>query len=88
MNTLRPCTKVYLALTALTALTYAIGEAGLGGLTVALATLGLALVKGQLVGDWFMGLRGLQGPWRWVILIWLTVPGALIAGAFYLTPGG
>ena len=46
----------------LTLVTFAIGAAGLGGLTLSLSVLGLALVKGQLVGDWFMGLRGDPGP--------------------------
>jgi hypothetical protein len=79
---LRPCTRVYLAMLALTLVTFAIGAAGLGGLTLSLSVLGLALIKGQLVGDWFMGLRGVRGPWRWVIALWLLLPGALIGVAF------
>ena len=45
----------------------------------------LALLKGHLVGDWFMGLCGLRGPWRWVVAIWLLLPGLLIALAFFLS---
>jgi len=81
---LRPCTRVYLVLVGLTLVTFGIGASGLGGLPLALAVLGLALVKGQLVGDWFMGLRGLRGPWRWVVALWLLVPGVLIGVAFTL----
>jgi cytochrome c oxidase subunit IV len=81
---LHPCTRVYLALLGLTLVTFAIGAAGLGGLTMSLSVLGLALIKGQLVGDWFMGLRGVRGPWRWVIALWLLLPGALIGVAFTL----
>ncbi len=81
---LRPCTRVYLVLVGLTGVTFAIGAAGLGGLPLALGVLGLALVKGQLVGDWFMGLRGIRGPWRWVVALWLLVPGGLIGVAFTL----
>ena len=33
-----------------------------------------------------MGLHGLRGPWRWVILIWLLLIGVLITTAFTLTP--
>ncbi len=79
-----PCTLVYLAMTGLTLMTFAIGEAGLRGLGVSLAVLGVALIKGQMVGDFFMGLQGLKGPWRWVIFLWLFVLGALIATAFSL----
>ena len=82
---LRPCTWVYLVLIALTFTTYAVGELGLGGLSFALLVLGIALVKGHLVGDFFMGLHGLSGPWRWVILIWLTLIGGLITLAFTRT---
>ncbi len=82
---LRPCTWVYLTLIALTFTTFAVGVLGLSGLSFALLVLGIALVKGQLVGDFFMGLHGLRGPWRWVILIWLTLIGGLITLAFTLT---
>lgn len=81
----RPCTFVYLALVGLTLVTWGIGQAGGHGLAVALSVLGLALFKGHLVGDWFMGLRGLRGIWRWVVIIWLFVPGGLIAVAFALS---
>jgi hypothetical protein len=64
--------------------TFFIGVAGLGGLGVSLTVLALALIKGQLLGDYFMGLKGLRGPWRWVIVLWLFVPGALITLAFVL----
>ena len=82
----RPCTRVYLVLIILTFATYLVGELGLSGLTAALLVLAGALVKGHLVGDFFMGLHGLRGPWRWVILIWLLLIGGLITTAFTLTP--
>ena len=81
----RPCTRVYLVLIILTFATYLVGELGLSGLTAALLVLAGALVKGHLVGDFFMGLHGLRGPWRWVILIWLLLIGVLITTAFTLT---
>ena len=83
----RPCTLVYLSLLGLTVVTYWIGQSGLSGLPVALGTLALALLKGHLVGDWFMGLRGLTSFWRWVVLVWLFVPGALITAAFVMAAG-
>jgi hypothetical protein len=46
--------------------------------------LGFGLVKGQLIGDFFMGLKDLRGLWRWVISLWLLIPGVLIATAFRL----
>lgn len=76
---------VYLLLLILTTVTLGVGHAGAGGLWVSLAVLGLALLKGQLIGDFFMGLKGIRGPWRWVISLWLLLVGALIASAFVLS---
>lgn len=81
---IRPCTQVYLLLVMLTLVTWGIGRAGLTGLSTAMQVLGFALLKGQLIGDWFMGLRFVSGPWRWVIVVWLLIPGLLIALAFFL----
>lgn len=81
---IRPCTLIYLILIALTSATFAIGQSGLGGLTLSLTVLAFALIKGQLIGDFFMGLKGIRGPWRFVILIWLILPGGLITWAFVL----
>jgi len=81
---LRPCTLVYLSLVALTGVTWLVGEMGLSGLSVSMPILALALLKGQLVGDFFMGLKGIRGAWRWVVSLWLLLPGALIAIAFVM----
>ena len=85
---IRPCTRIYLLLVALTVITWGIGKAGLTGPGPALLVLGFALLKGQLIGDWFMGLRFVSGPWRWVIVVWLLIPGLLIALAFFLSYRG
>lgn len=81
---IRPCTWVYVLLMILTFITYLIGISGLSGIGISLAVLGFALIKGQLIGDYFMGLKSVSGFWRWVIFIWLFIPGGLIATAFYL----
>ena len=78
----RPCTIVYLGLMALTLTTWLIGRAGLSGTGIALVVLGFALLKGLLIGDYYMGLRGIRGLWRWAIILWLLVPGSLITWAF------
>jgi len=80
----RAGTLVYLVLVALTVLTWAVGVSGAAGLGISLFVLAVALVKGHLIGDWFMGLRWVRGPWRWVVAVWLLLPGALITWAFML----
>ena len=79
---IRPCTFVYIVLMALTVITWLIGKAGLAGLEISLIVLAFALFKGLLIGDYYMGLRGIKGFWRWVIIIWLVLPGGLITWAF------
>ena len=78
----RPCTLAYGLLVMLTGVTWGIGRAGPGGPGLTLLVLGFALFKGHLIGDWFMGLHGVRGIWRWVVIIWLAIPGGLITLAF------
>lgn len=84
---IRPCTIVYLLLMLLTLITWAVGVAGLDGLIMALMVLGLALLKAQLIGDYYMGLKRVSGVWRWVIIGWLFFTGSLISIAFWITAG-
>ena len=81
---IRPCTWVYIFLMVFTFVTFLVGQMGWSGLKVALLVLLLALIKGQLVGYYFMGLGQVRGPWHWPVFIWLFIPGILIGTAFYL----
>ena len=80
----RPCTWVYLALITLTLFTWGIGKLHLDGLTPAFVVLGVAAIKGQLIGDYFMQLKQVRSLWRWVISLWLLIPTTLIVWAFFL----
>ena len=82
---IRPCTIIYIALMGLTFITWMIGKAELSGLDISLLVLALALLKGLLVGDYFMGLRSVSGFWRLPVLIWLLLPGGLITWAFIIS---
>jgi cytochrome c oxidase subunit 4 len=79
---IRPCTLIYVLLVVLTVITWGLGKAGFSGLGISLIVLGFALFKGFLIGDYYMGLRGIRSIWRWPILIWLLLPGSLITWAF------
>ena len=82
---IRPCTVVFILLITLTILSWLIGKSGTSGLHVAMLVLLFALLKGLLIGDYFMGLRSVRGLWRWPIIIWLFVPGSLITWAFFIS---
>ena len=79
---IRACTWVWLIMMGLTLVTWAIGESGLQGVELSLLVLGFALLKGQMVGDYFMGLMRVKGFWRWPVTLWLLIPGGLITTAF------
>ena len=66
----------------LTLITWQISRMGMSGLDIALVVLGFALIKGALIGDYYMALRGIRTLWRWVILAWLFITGLLITAAF------
>lgn len=78
----RPCTIVYITLMVLTLITWLIGKSEMANTSIALTVLGFALFKGFLIGDYYMGLRGIRSLWRWAIIIWLLIPGTLIMWAF------
>lgn len=77
-------TLVWLALVVLTLTTYAMGESGMAGNGAMLALLLIALVKGQMVANYFMGLRHAALGWRAVILAYFLIVGGLIALAYSL----
>jgi hypothetical protein len=81
---IRACTWVWLIMMGLTFITYLVGKSGVTGLTASLTVLGFALLKGQMLGDYFMGLKRLRGFWRWPVSLWLFLPGGLISIAFIL----
>jgi hypothetical protein len=76
-----------LTLIALTFATYAAAQFGLQGKGLVLGVLTLAIIKGQLVADAFMGLRRVKGFWRPLFSAYLLIIGGLIAAAFLLPQG-
>jgi hypothetical protein len=81
---LRPCTVTWLVMLGLTFVTYAVSRLGLSGQWLMLGVLAIALFKGHLVVDRFMGLRRVRGFWRPLLSLYLLLLGAALAGAFFL----
>ena len=79
--------RVWLILVALTLVTYAAGQAGLGCRLVITGLLLSVVIKGQLIVDYFMGLRDVRNPWRWITTGWLVTVVTLIGVAFTLGEG-
>ena len=77
-------TRIWLILVALTILTFCIGEEVAQGKAVMLSVLAIAFIKGQLIANYFMGLRHVSWLWRGIIMGYFMVGGGIIAIA-YLT---
>jgi cytochrome c oxidase subunit 4 len=63
----------WLILLLLTCVSFGLAEAGLSGGSMILPVLLATFIKGGIVIDRFMALRGVAGPWRFIVLGWLTV---------------
>jgi len=77
-------TFIWLALVGLTITTWRIGETGLVGKGAMLALLLIAFIKGQMVANYFMGLRHAHFGWRALVLGYFVLVGGLIAAAYLM----
>lgn len=77
-------TLLWLVLCGLTLATWLIGEQGYAGRGVVVTLLLIAFIKGQLVANYFMGLRHAGWLWRGIVMAYFTLVGGLILIA-YLT---
>lgn len=67
----------------LTIFTWAMGELTISSNLVFYILLITAIIKVQLIGDFFMKLLLVSGFWRWIISLWVLLTGTLITIAFY-----
>jgi hypothetical protein len=75
-------TGTWLLLLALTTVSMLLGLSDLAaGTTLPLLVLALAVFKGHLVVDYFMGLARVGGLWRALVLGWLLIVALLLATA-------
>ena len=77
-------TIIWLALVALTVMTFSLGEAGMSGKGVMLTLLAITMVKSQLVANYFMSLRRTKFLWRAIMFGYFAIVGGLIAVAYLM----
>ncbi|MFO1326784.1 MAG: cytochrome C oxidase subunit IV family protein [Rubrivivax sp.] len=90
MDDTRSLDRVWLGLLAATAVTTALGEAGLVRGAAAwplLVVFGLSFVKGLYIALDFMELRGAPPLWRRFVLVWLALVVAAILAARWAAGG-
>ena len=84
LHSLKPCTRAWLSLLALAAISFQLAY-DKPGLMLMLLVLGLTLLKGQLVVDYFMGLRHTRPVWRMIMSAYLITVGTLIGVAYLIS---
>jgi caa(3)-type oxidase subunit IV len=72
-------TVIWLILVALTLATWRIGEAGMVGKSAMLLLLFIAMIKSQMVANYFMALRHTRLLWRGIMFGYFVIVGGLIA---------
>ena len=77
-------TVIWLLLVALTVATFSIGEAVMAGKNIMLILLSIAMIKSQMVANYFMALRQTKLIWRLVMLLYFVIVGGLIALAYLI----
>ena len=84
---IRPCTRVWLVLMMLTLVTLAIGQLGLQGMPIVGFLMLMTFIKGQMVADYFMGLKRVAWRWRIIVLLYMIIVCTLICTAYYISIG-
>ena len=77
-------TIIWLILVALTIATFSIGEAGMSGKGTMLTLLAIAMIKSQMVANYFMALRQTRLLWRIIMFGYFVIVGGLIALAYLM----
>lgn len=80
----RFATLIWLVLLILTIVTFCIGERVASGSMVMMSVLVISLIKGQLIANYFMGLRYVSWVWRGIILGYFVIVGGMVAVAYLI----
>jgi len=75
---------IWIFLIILTIFAYLLGYLKLISTSLVGVLLLTTFIKGALVSDYFMGLKGVAGKYRFIPVIWLSVVIILIGIAYYL----
>ncbi len=85
---IRPCTVIWLVLMALTLVTLGIGKLGLSGTGVVAFIMTTTFIKGQMVADYFMGLKQVRWSFRIITLLYMVIVCGLILVAYMVGLNG
>lgn len=77
-------TLIWMALIALTVMTFCLGESEMSGKTFVLTLLTITMIKSQLVANYFIGLCKTKFLWRVIMFGYFAIVGSLIAVAYLM----
>jgi hypothetical protein len=77
-------TKIWLLLVTLTLFAFLLGWFKLITSSALAVLLISTFIKGQLISDYFMGLKEIKGKYRFIPTIWLLLTLTLVALAYYV----
>lgn len=77
-------TKIWILLVLLTLFAFGLGWLELLSFESFALLLFTTFIKGQLIADYFMGLKEIKGKYRFIPTIWLFVTLTLVALAYYI----
>lgn len=82
---LDPANRAWLVILVATGATWWLGDVGAAGTGAILAMLAVVIIKGRLVIMDFMELRGAPLMWRLLLEGWISLVGALILLAYWIS---
>lgn len=82
---LDPANRAWLVILVATGATWWLGDVGAAGTGAILAMLAIVIIKGRLVIMDFMELRGAPLMWRLLLEGWISLVGALILLAYWIS---
>ena len=77
-------TRVWLLLMLATALAAGLSFLPVNGLLMTVITIGILILKGQMIVDYFMGLKTASVFWRVVMSAYCVVIGVVVLGVYWL----
>ena len=77
-------TRIWILLVLLTLFAFSLGWLELLSLWSFSLLILTTFIKGQLIADYFMGLKEIEGKYRFIPTVWLFVTLILVALAYYI----
>jgi len=83
-HSVQQATKIWLLLMLATITAAALSFLPINGMLMTFITIGILILKGQMIVDYFMGLKTASAFWRVVMSAYCVVIGVVVLGVYWL----